>query len=165
MRGSSADRAPTQLTSVPARTLSANRVTTSSPAMPRPTSSLEVLAKTRSMAATATTFYSAMPATMLFPAPPGATPFLVERVATFLTAAPGPTRLRGGPGKDFLTGGSDADIFDFTSLADSKRGASRDVITDFVPAFDQISLFAIDANSHKSGNQAFKFIGLAAFSP
>jgi Ca2+-binding RTX toxin-like protein len=80
-----------------------------------------------------------------------------------LDGSAGADGLRGGPGKDFLTGGSDQDIFDFSSLADSKRGASRDVITDFVPAFDQISVFGIDANTHKGGNQTFHFIGLQHF--
>ena len=42
--------------------------------------------------------------------------------------------LYGGAGKDFLTGGTGPDTFAFLSLADSKRGASRDVITDFSSA-------------------------------
>jgi len=63
---------------------------------------------------------------------------------------------------DFLTGGADADIFFLTSLADSKRGPSRDVITDFVGSFDKIDLFTLDARTG-SGNQAFKFIGIHAF--
>ena len=72
--------------------------------------------------------------------------------------------LAGGKGADTLTGGLGADDFDFNSLSDSGRNAAtRDVITDFERGTnltgDDIDLSTIDANTHKSGNNAFKFIG------
>jgi hypothetical protein len=88
--------------------------------------------------------------------------------------------IQGGAGVDRLTGGANADTFVFASTADSAPGASgfinnnpvfnrasgagaRDVITDFTPGEDRISLSAIDANTKLAGNQAFKFLGTAAF--
>ena len=70
--------------------------------------------------------------------------------------------------RDTLTGGLGNDIFDFNSLNDSPIGSSlRDVITDFVGngnlAGDRIDLSDIDANYNITGNQAFTFIGSAAF--
>jgi Ca2+-binding RTX toxin-like protein len=76
--------------------------------------------------------------------------------------------LTGGAGKDVLTGGGDADTFRFNVLADSKVGATRDVIKDFTQGGtetrDKIDLFAIDANHHTGLNQAFHLIGTADFS-
>jgi Ca2+-binding RTX toxin-like protein len=88
--------------------------------------------------------------------------------------------LQGGGGADRMTGGADADTFVFTSIADSAPNASgfisnnpvfnrtsgagvRDVITDFTLGEDRIDLSAIDANTKLAGNQAFKFLGTAAF--
>ncbi|MEH1972941.1 MAG: calcium-binding protein [Nostoc sp.] len=80
----------------------------------------------------------------------------------------GNDRLIGGSGTDRLTGGAGNDIFDFNSLSESQPGFARDVITDFagngIFAGDQIDLSTIDANSIFAGNQAFTFIGSAAFS-
>jgi len=70
--------------------------------------------------------------------------------------------LRGGLGKDFITGGADADVFDFNSKTESRKGAARDEIADFSGStgeLDRIDLSTIDANSEKRGNQVFKFIG------
>jgi len=69
--------------------------------------------------------------------------------------------IHGGAGKDFLTGGTHGDDFHFSALSHSKRGAQRDVITDFTGA-DTIDLTAIDAKTG-GGNQKFKFIGSQAF--
>jgi Ca2+-binding RTX toxin-like protein len=72
--------------------------------------------------------------------------------------------LTGGLGADTLTGGEGRDRFVYGSVADSPVG-HPDVITDFNSAQrDRIDLRAIDANPLKSGNQAFTFIGSAAFS-
>ncbi|MEG3166329.1 cellulase family glycosylhydrolase [Sphingomonas sp. PB2P19] len=70
--------------------------------------------------------------------------------------------LTGGAGADRLTGGAGKDVFKF-ALADSNKSAS-DVITDFVQGLDRLDLSAIDASTAKGGNQAFAFIGNAAFS-
>jgi len=72
--------------------------------------------------------------------------------------------LRGRSGRDELSGGSGADRFDFDALSDSLRGFNRDVITDFRRSQgDRIDLSTIDANANQGGNQAFTFIGGAAF--
>ena len=69
----------------------------------------------------------------------------------------------GGTGKDFLTGGAENDGFFFNALADSKKGAARDVITDFshIQA-DLIRLASIDAKNGGVDN-AFHFIGAHHF--
>ncbi|MBL8660484.1 MAG: hypothetical protein JNM75_12100 [Rhodospirillales bacterium] len=68
---------------------------------------------------------------------------------------------------DHLSGGPGNDIFDYDAVTDSK-GAARDVILDFAgagaAAGDRIDLSTIDANTTAGGNQAFKFVGTAAFS-
>ena len=72
--------------------------------------------------------------------------------------------LTGGGGADRLTGGPGKDQFVYNLVSDSTPGA-RDVVTDFSRSQgDRISLSAIDANSLVGGNQAFTFIGAAAFS-
>ena len=74
--------------------------------------------------------------------------------------------LQGGRGADTLTGGDARDRFDFTATMDSAPG-TVDVITDFAGngalAGDLINLSPIDANALVGGNQAFVFIGTAAF--
>jgi Ca2+-binding RTX toxin-like protein len=72
--------------------------------------------------------------------------------------------LTGGLGADRLTGGLGKDEFVYNAVAESTLGA-RDVITDFSRSqSDKINLSAIDANSNAANNQAFTFIGAAAFS-
>jgi Ca2+-binding RTX toxin-like protein len=62
-----------------------------------------------------------------------------------------------------LWGGPGADRFDFNALDESPRSA-RDSIRDFSRAEgDRIDLTDIDANSLAAGDQAFHFIGTAAF--
>ncbi len=79
-----------------------------------------------------------------------------------LNGGSGLDTLNGGLGLDKLTGGTEADRFVYSSLADSLRGASRDVITDFSTLqLDKIDVSAIDANPVLGGNQAFAFV--AAF--
>lgn len=74
-------------------------------------------------------------------------------------------RLIGGLGADQLTGGSGSDCFVFNSVAEIGLAAGRyDVITDFVSQVDKIDLFNIDANSNLAGDQAFIYVGAAAFS-
>lgn len=69
----------------------------------------------------------------------------------------------GGAGTDRLYGGAHADRFVFKALSES-AGATFDTIFDFLlTEQDRIDLSAIDANSAASGNQAFSFVGTAAF--
>ena len=95
--------------------------------------------------------------------------------------------LSGGDDNDTLTGGAGSDtlsgdypynssinlgndIFDYNAVSDSLPGfLNRDVITDFIGrgrgtfVGDRIDLSTIDANVSVSGNQAFSWIGGAAF--
>ncbi|WP_181150106.1 M10 family metallopeptidase C-terminal domain-containing protein, partial [Ensifer aridi] len=68
-------------------------------------------------------------------------------------------------GADRLTGGTGTDIFMFRALSDSTvASGGRDTIFDFLPSeADYIQLTGIDANANVSGDQAFAFIGTAAF--
>lgn len=75
----------------------------------------------------------------------------------------GDDKLYGGSGQDALTGGAGKDTFYFNSSADSKVSAP-DHITDFVQGKDKIGLTAMDANTLKSGDQGFSFIGSTNFS-
>ncbi|MGC4095939.1 MAG: calcium-binding protein [Nitrospira sp.] len=77
--------------------------------------------------------------------------------------------LNGGAGADSLQdlGDNDTVTFEYKAVSDSSAGTGRDVITGFTGAGsasgDKISLTAIDANTLVSGNQAFTYIGSAAF--
>ncbi|MBU8539802.1 calcium-binding protein [Falsiroseomonas tokyonensis] len=73
--------------------------------------------------------------------------------------------LVGGAGADFLFGGAEADTFRYLSIGDSTVAATgRDRIRDFNQAEgDRLHLWSIDADTTVSGNQAFAFIGDAAF--
>lgn len=55
-------------------------------------------------------------------------------------------------------------MFVFFKINESAPGAGRDVITDFEAGIDTIRLAGIDANILLNGDQAFAFIGSAAFS-
>jgi len=74
-------------------------------------------------------------------------------------------RLIGGAGADILTGGSERDTFVFSSAAHIGLTAGRhDVITDFLSGTDLMDLAAVDANTLLAGDQAFRYVGAAAFS-
>lgn len=82
-----------------------------------------------------------------------------------LTGGGGNDKMWGGTGLDLMVGGSGADTFIYTSANDSKTGEDRrDTIFDFKSGVDKIDLSAIDADTTTSGDQAFTFIGGAAFS-
>jgi Ca2+-binding RTX toxin-like protein len=80
-----------------------------------------------------------------------------------LDGGPDEDVLFGGAGRDRLTGGGDDDVFLYSKTSDSTN-TLRDTITDFSRAQrDEIDLSLIDASTRAAGNQAFKFIGSAAF--
>ena len=81
----------------------------------------------------------------------------------YLYGGEGNDLLVGQAGRDFMWGGSGSDTFDFNSKSESTVSA-RDVIMDFERGSDIIDLSTIDANSKKSGNQAFTWIGTKKFS-
>ncbi|MEM7057617.1 MAG: calcium-binding protein [Pseudomonadota bacterium] len=70
--------------------------------------------------------------------------------------------ISGRGGSDLLTGNAGADTFLYSNVSDSAVG-QEDQITDFETG-DIIRLSTIDADTGMSGNQAFSFIGDAAFS-
>jgi serralysin len=76
----------------------------------------------------------------------------------------GGDRLEGGMGRDVLAGGGGADVVVFRAAKETRPGAQHDVINDFDPLRDTIDLSGIDAKVGRVGDQAFKFIGAAAFS-
>jgi Ca2+-binding RTX toxin-like protein len=79
--------------------------------------------------------------------------------------AAGLDQLFGGRGLDILSGGAGGDRFVFNRLGDSgNTAAAVDRIVDFVANQDHIVLSTLDAAAGTAGNQAFTFIGGAAFS-
>jgi len=80
-----------------------------------------------------------------------------------ISGGSGADTLSGGLGVDSLTGAGGADVFLFRTVAEAGTGAARDVITDFAVGTDRIDLRAIDADPLTTGDQAFVFIGNAAF--
>ena len=84
----------------------------------------------------------------------------------FLSGDAGNDKLIGGGGADILVGGTGADTFIYTTTNDFGGTAqgTREQINDFNHAErDKIDLSAIDASTKIAGNQAFSFIGSAAF--
>ena len=79
-----------------------------------------------------------------------------------ITGGAGADVIYGGDRGDTLTGGAGNDIFAYTSVTNS-NSSERDGIQDFTLG-DMIDLSAIDANINTAGNDAFTFIGSAAFS-
>jgi Ca2+-binding RTX toxin-like protein len=71
--------------------------------------------------------------------------------------------LRGNQGADVLTGGDGNDVFAYALRTDSSVAGGIDRITDFT-AGDKIDLAAIDARVPSGANEAFSFVGGAAFS-
>jgi len=72
--------------------------------------------------------------------------------------------LEGGAGHDVLTGGAGSDSFVFRDGDfGGATAATADEITDFTHGDDHIRLNFVDANTLLDGDQAFAFLGSAAF--
>ncbi|HEY5722485.1 MAG TPA: calcium-binding protein [Allosphingosinicella sp.] len=71
--------------------------------------------------------------------------------------------LIGGSGADTMTGGADADNFRI-GYYETGTGSAADRITDFEQGTDLIDISGWDANTGVGGDQAFSFVGSAAFS-
>ena len=69
-----------------------------------------------------------------------------------------------GAGKDTLVGGAGSDVYDWNTIAEAGKGSTADVILDFAQGSDKIDLSTIDGVLDVAGNNAFSFIGAAAFS-
>jgi hypothetical protein len=82
----------------------------------------------------------------------------------YLHGGAGDDVLRGETGRDVLVGGLGRDRFDFDSVLDAGVGAERDIILDFRRGHDRLDFATIDANTLRSGGQAFTWIGKALFS-
>lgn len=80
-----------------------------------------------------------------------------------LSGGGGKDSLFGGAGADTLSGGDGADVFILRAAAESRGTAGRDTILDFRHGIDKIDLSAIDARLDRAQDQAFDFIGNAAF--
>ncbi len=77
----------------------------------------------------------------------------------------GDDSLDGGLGRDQLTGGAGADVFVFRDGDLGPTASTADIIRDFSQTQgDMLRLSAIDADTSTAGNQAFAFVGSAAFS-
>ena len=81
-----------------------------------------------------------------------------NHVANKLNGNGGNDVLDAAQGDDIYTGGAGADEFRISEIG------FNDEITDFVSGVDKLRLSEIDANAGAAGNQAFTFIGNAAFS-
>ncbi|HYI39636.1 MAG TPA: hypothetical protein VE053_04875 [Allosphingosinicella sp.] len=80
-----------------------------------------------------------------------------------LDGGSGDDLLIGGEGADTLTGGTGGDLFRFFE-GDSGAGAGADRIVDFVNWVDKLDLRGVDSDGGTAGDQAFCWIGTAAFS-
>jgi autotransporter-associated beta strand protein len=75
----------------------------------------------------------------------------------------GNDKIMGIGGADVLTGGAGNDQFRYFQQSDSGLGAAADQITDFTIGGDRLNFLLIDADAVTAGDQAFNFVGTAAF--
>lgn len=75
----------------------------------------------------------------------------------------GADRIAGGAGRDRMTGGGGADVFLFGEGDTAADAGAADMILD-LQAIDTIDLSAMDADGGVAGDQAFAWVGTAAFS-
>lgn len=82
----------------------------------------------------------------------------------FLYGGAGNDVVRGGDGADVLKGDSGNDRFDWNSVSEAGLGAGRDQALDFTHNADKLDVSSIDANANTGTDDAFTYIGTAAFS-
>jgi serralysin len=95
-----------------------------------------------------------------------------NNAANFLRGGGGSDTIAPGKGNDWLEGGAGSDVFVFGGPGDSMDHAPRsdgkklapDILADFVSGTDRIDLSGIDAIAGTEINDAFAWIGAAAFS-
>ncbi|MBK8375072.1 autotransporter-associated beta strand repeat-containing protein [Sphingorhabdus sp.] len=75
----------------------------------------------------------------------------------------GNDKIYGAGGSDTLTGGIGVDQFRYVFATDSGLGAAADRITDFLSGTDRLNFALMDADAVTAGDQAFNFVGTAAF--
>ena len=76
----------------------------------------------------------------------------------------GNDKIMGFGGADVISGGAGSDQFRYFLASDSGIGvANRDRITDFTIGSDRLNFLLLDADAATAGDQAFGFIGTAAF--
>jgi hypothetical protein len=80
-----------------------------------------------------------------------------------LDGGAGDDTITGGKGVDTLTGGNNGDTFVFAPSDTGKSAGTRDLITDFKAGMDHLDLSAFDANTVRSGDDQFHFVGTDAF--
>jgi hypothetical protein len=80
-----------------------------------------------------------------------------------LTGGKNADTIFGGLGFDTMTGGLGDDVFLYRFVEESTL-AAPDKILDFTTGDDVVDLSLIDADTNTAGNQAFSFVGTAAFS-
>ena len=84
--------------------------------------------------------------------------------ADYIVGNTGKDKITGGAGGDYVFGMGNADTFVFANLTDFGAGGAIDAIGDFSHAEgDRIDLRTIDPDPVATGNQAFSFVGTAAF--
>jgi Ca2+-binding RTX toxin-like protein len=71
--------------------------------------------------------------------------------------------INAGSGADTVWGGAGSNVFAFSRGGDMAGGGKVDLYMDFEHGADKFDLKLVDANEKKSGDQAFAFIGEAAF--
>ncbi len=79
-----------------------------------------------------------------------------------LVGGNGNDTLIGGAGQDKMSGGAGNDLFRWSLTSESQAG-TPDFVTDFNQSFDRLDFGLIDANASLASNQAFTWIGSAAF--
>jgi hypothetical protein len=84
-------------------------------------------------------------------------------LADVIDGGSGNDKIMGLGGADVLTGGSGNDQFRYYFATDSGMGASADRIVDFAIGQDLLNFVLLDADAATADDQAFSFIGTAAF--